>query len=146
MIVEAMMEEERIKLNSISLKVRWGDMDSMGHVNNTCYFRYCEQVRMEWFDGLDLTADSKPDSLIVIINAYCEFLAPVRYPCNLTVAMSGGKPGNSSFMSYYTISNADKADELFAKGQAKVVFVDSTGTRSVEMPASVKSTLLKATS
>jgi len=75
-----------------------------------------------------------------------EFLSPVRYPCNLTLEMSGGEPGNSSFMSYYSIKNADKPDELFAKGQAKVVFVDSSGTRSVEMPASVKSILQKATS
>jgi len=96
---------------------------------------------MEWFDNLDLTADSLPDSKIVIINAYCEFLAPVRYPCNLALEMSGGVPGNSSFMSYYTIRNADKTDEIYARGQAKVVFVDSTGTRSVEMPASVRSLL-----
>jgi len=146
MAFAGMEVEDQVKLNSISLKVRWGDMDAMGHVNNTCYFRYCEQVRMEWFGGLDLSADSNPDSVIVIINAYCEFLVPVRYPCNLTLEMSGGKPGNSSFMSYYTIKNADITDEIFAKGQAKVVFVDSTGTRSVEMPASVRSTLQQANS
>jgi len=141
-----MTEEDQIKLNSISLQVRWGDMDSMGHVNNTCYFRYCEQVRMEWFDNLDLTADSLPDSKIVIINAYCEFLSPVRYPCNLSLDMSGGEPGKSSFMSYYVIRDADKVDEIYARGQAKVVFVDSTGTRSVEMPASVRAMLDQAAS
>ena len=146
MTIECMKEENQTKLYAISMKVRWGDMDALGHVNNTCYFRYCEQVRMEWFASLDLTADSKPDSIIVIINAYCEFLSPVRYPCNLVLEMSGGKPGNSSFMSYYTIKNADKTDELFAKGQAKVVFVDSSGTSSVEMPASVRSTLQQVAS
>lgn len=25
--------------------VRWGDMDAMGHVNNTVYFRYLETAR-----------------------------------------------------------------------------------------------------
>ena len=28
--------------------VRWGDMDAMGHVNNTVYFRYLETARIEW--------------------------------------------------------------------------------------------------
>ena len=30
------------------IPIRWGDMDAMGHVNNTLYFRYCEIVRIEW--------------------------------------------------------------------------------------------------
>ena len=28
------------------LPIRWGDMDAMGHVNNTVYFRYMETVRI----------------------------------------------------------------------------------------------------
>jgi acyl-ACP thioesterase len=30
--------------------VRWGDMDFYGHVNNTVYFRYFEQARVEWLE------------------------------------------------------------------------------------------------
>ena len=29
------------------IPIRWGDMDAMGHVNNTIYFRYLEIVRIE---------------------------------------------------------------------------------------------------
>ena len=76
-----------IKLRTAPVSVRWGDMDSMGHVNNTLYFRFCEQIRMEWFAGLDLSKDEHPDSLIVIINAFCEFLLPIRYPSTLVVDM-----------------------------------------------------------
>ncbi|MDE2566900.1 MAG: acyl-CoA thioesterase, partial [Burkholderiales bacterium] len=28
--------------------LRWGDMDAMGHVNNTLYFRYLEIARLDW--------------------------------------------------------------------------------------------------
>jgi hypothetical protein len=31
------------------IPIRWGDMDAMGTVNNTIYFRYLEIVRMEGF-------------------------------------------------------------------------------------------------
>jgi len=31
--------------------IRWGDMDAMGHVNNTVYFRYLEQARIETFEA-----------------------------------------------------------------------------------------------
>ena len=37
------------------MPIRWGDMDAMGHVNNTVYFRYMEQTRIEW-----LYAESEP--------------------------------------------------------------------------------------
>jgi acyl-CoA thioester hydrolase len=30
------------------IPIRWGDMDAMGHVNNTIYLRYLEIVRIEW--------------------------------------------------------------------------------------------------
>lgn len=36
------------KLIHISrIKIRWGDMDAFGHVNNTVYFRYMEQTRID---------------------------------------------------------------------------------------------------
>ena len=32
--------------------VRWGDMDVMGHVNNTMYFRYMESARIDWLAAI----------------------------------------------------------------------------------------------
>jgi Thioesterase-like superfamily len=34
------------------IPMRWGDMDAMGHVNNTLYFRYLETVRIEWMRSI----------------------------------------------------------------------------------------------
>ena len=31
-------------VHEMRFKVRWGDMDAMGHVNNAMYFRYLETV------------------------------------------------------------------------------------------------------
>ena len=46
------MEHHR-KLVLTSLQaIRWGDQDAMGHVNNTVYFRYIEQARIEWLEQL----------------------------------------------------------------------------------------------
>ena len=39
------------------IPVRWGDMDAMGHVNNTVYFRYFETLRIEWMYTLGFGAD-----------------------------------------------------------------------------------------
>ena len=33
-------------------------MDALGHVNNTVYFRYMEQARIEWLYGLQAAGDA----------------------------------------------------------------------------------------
>ena len=138
--------EVSVPLFSMSIKVRWGDMDAMGHVNNTCYFRYCEQARMEWFSSLDLAASNAPDSRIVIINVFCEFLQPVVYPCTLEIEMSASDVGNSSFMSHYVLrekmqANASAEARIFSNARAKIVWVDAAGTKSIALPDTVREML-----
>ena len=63
------------KLIHISrIKIRWGDMDAFGHVNNTVYFRYMEQTRIDWLDTAEGAADDGHGP--VIVNAHCTFLRP----------------------------------------------------------------------
>ena len=40
----------------MEIPVRWGDMDAMGHVNNTIYFRYFEIARLEWLYSVGATS------------------------------------------------------------------------------------------
>ena len=40
------------------IPIRWGDMDAMGHLNNTTYFRYLEIVRVDWLRQFN--AEPKP--------------------------------------------------------------------------------------
>jgi len=36
-------------LYEMDIVVKWGDMDALSHVNNAQYFRYFEQVRLDWY-------------------------------------------------------------------------------------------------
>ena len=36
------------------IPVRWGDLDAMGHVDNTTCFRYFESLRIEWLETVAL--------------------------------------------------------------------------------------------
>lgn len=37
--------------------VAWGDMDALGHVNNTTYFRWFEWVRISYYARIGWAAD-----------------------------------------------------------------------------------------
>ena len=43
-----MTHKPRLLVHTSRQPIRWGDMDALGHVNNTVYFRYMEQARIEW--------------------------------------------------------------------------------------------------
>ena len=47
-------------VHTMRMPIRWGDMDAMGHVNNTVYFRYIEQARISWLDEIACAPRSKP--------------------------------------------------------------------------------------
>lgn len=44
--------------------VRWGDMDAMGHVNNTVYFRYLETARIDWMVSVGCNPDPDRKSVV----------------------------------------------------------------------------------
>ena len=104
-----------------NIPVRWGDMDAMGHVNNTVYFRYMEQARIAWFESLVPQAEQWGEVSIVIVNASCNFRRPINYPGTVEVKVFAGAPGGSSVGTFYELL---VDTETYADGAATVVFVD----------------------
>ena len=41
------LPKNKKKVFTMTIPIRWGDMDAMGHLNNTLYFRYMEIIRIE---------------------------------------------------------------------------------------------------
>ena len=110
----------------------------LGHVNNTVYFRYLEQARIEWIYGLRPAGEAFAGSGPVIVNATCTFLQPLVYPGAIEVRMYLGDPGRTSVGSYYEIwMNGRK----YADGAAKIVWIDLASGRSVPLPDAVAAPL-----
>ena len=125
-------------LYQLSLPIRWGDMDALGHVNNIMYFRYFEQARLNWYESLGCTALGTETTGLVIVDNHAEYLKPLVYPANITVSMGGHTPGRSSFISSYTISDET---QLYTKGSAKVVWIDIANNKSTALPDEVRDLL-----
>jgi acyl-CoA thioester hydrolase len=114
------------------IAIRWGDMDAMGHVNNTVYFRYMEQARSGWFEAL------APSTGIVIANASCNFKRPINYPGTVEVKLLTGAPGGSSVPTFYELL---VENHLYADGAATVVFIDMQAQKPVRIPERIRSLL-----
>ena len=115
------------------MKMRWGDMDALGHMNNTVYFRCFEQARISWFDGLGIDyREQKQGPILGSIS--CRFRIPVVYPADLTVSLHASKPCTSSFVLMSSIYDEANPSRVYATGEAVMVWIDLVGGKSRPIP------------
>ena len=134
------MTEQRRLMWVEKIKVRWGDMDAVGHVNNAAYFTYMEQARISWLESLKMQVDSSRHGL-VIVSASCNFIKPIVYPAMVEVSVYSGKPGRSSFPTYHEISLEHHPEVKFAEGEATVVWIDRELGTSIPLPEKLREQL-----
>ncbi|MDO8960411.1 MAG: thioesterase family protein [Rhodocyclaceae bacterium] len=127
------MEHPAQLVHTTLIPVRWGDMDALGHVNNTVYFRFAEQARIDWMTSLGFTDIVEVEEGPVIINASCTFLKPISFPATVEVRTLIGKPGKSSLQTYYEMRCTGE-DTLYAEGAAKVVWWNPKTGKSLPLP------------
>ena len=137
------MAEERRLAHVERIPVRWGDMDAMGHVNNTIYFRYMEQARISWFAALVPKGEAWQSTGIVIANASCNYKRAITYPGTVEVKLHVGAPGGSSVPTYYEL-RVDGDPVPYADGAAVVVFVNMKTQKSARIPDGIRERLLEA--
>lgn len=129
----------RLLVHTSLQPIRWGDMDALGHVNNTVYFRYMEQARIEWlFDQARSHDAYAAGSGPVIVNASCTFEQPLVYPGDVEVRMYLAGPGRSSVGSHYEIL---KDGRRYAEGAAKIVWIDLASGRPTPLPEPIAAPL-----
>jgi acyl-CoA thioester hydrolase len=137
------VKEEKRLAHIERIPIRWGDMDAMGHVNNTVYFRYMEQARISWFRALVPERAAWVSTGIVIANASCNYKRAITYPGTVEVRLYVGKPGGSSVATHYEL-RVDADPELYADGAAVVVFVDMKAQKAQRIPDGIRQRLLTA--
>lgn len=126
------------------ISIRWGDMDAMGHVNNTLYFRYMEQARVNWYQSMGLNENGKslpPHCGPVVINTACTYLKGLVFPGDVEVKMFIAEPGRSSITTYYEMRPSYDRDTLYAEGQAKGCWIDMQKQKSIPLPQALRALL-----
>ncbi len=114
------------------IPIRWGDMDAMGHVNNTTFFRYLEQARIDWYGNLG--RGDKADVEAAVVHCWCSYRQPLYYPGDLEIRTYAGQPGRSSFKIVQEIRRTDDPDTVYAIGGSTVVWVDAITGKSTPLP------------
>lgn len=129
-----MTNETPLYVHSLEIPVRWFDMDAYNHVNNSIYFTYFEQARIEWWHQI------RPEEFVnhaeghVVVNATCTFFKPITFPETIVVKLYVGPPGRSSYEFFYKIYSKNNPDILYAEGSNKMVWIDLNKGKSIPLP------------
>lgn len=119
---------------TVTCPLRWGDMDTLGHVNNTIYFQFCEEARIAYFHAVGLDDfKERPTDGPGMVACNLNFRRQLRYPGTVTVAGNVTQIKQRSFTLAYKI--VDTADgQVVADGGSVCVWVDYAAGRAMDLP------------
>lgn len=116
--------------------VRWGDMDAMGHVNNTRYFTYLESARVAFFDQIGV-GNNDVRQTPVVVSASCNYRRQLRYPAVVEVGLGVSHIGNSSFHFDYVMREMASA-QLVADAHSVAAWFDTELQKAVPLPEALR--------
>ena len=125
----------------IEIPVGFGDMDAYGHVNNTRYFRWFEDVRFEAFTRAAMAEVQERTGLgPILARTSCVFKAPVTYPDTIFAGVRVSDIGSDRFtMEHRLVSKVQGI--VVAEGDARIVVVDYRRGGKAPIPDEVRTVL-----
>jgi acyl-CoA thioester hydrolase len=127
-----------VVMHEVDMHVRWGDMDAYQHVNNTVYFRYMEQCRLEWFAKLGFeTVDV--DIVPILVEASCRFIKAITHPATVRVTIRVTDVGDKIVE---TTHDLFVGDVLYATGVCKLLWISRSKNKGIALPDDVRARLL----
>jgi acyl-CoA thioester hydrolase len=122
----------------VTQAVVWGDMDSYRHVNNVVYFRYFENVRLEYFRRMGWFRYEEETGIGPILSAtQARFRKPLTYPDTISIgAHIHSLSADRCIMDYRIVSHG--LDALAAEGTGTIVTYSYRDLSKVPMPDEIR--------
>lgn len=130
-------EFEKLNPNPYRSDVKWGEMDSLKHVNNVIFFRYFECARMAFWGELEKSMKDKSSIGPILASTSCRFRRPLYYPDNIAIGARTLSIEEDRFtMGHSVWSESQQA--IVAEGDAVIVSYDYDAKKKVLLPAAWK--------
>lgn len=121
---------ERHKKVAADLKVRFRDIDAMGHVNNAVFFTFFEEGRGAFLERVLRIIDPS-EYPFILARMSCDYHKPVKPGDRIAVHVWIGKVGRKSFVFKYNIVDQKDSEKVYATGESTMVLFDYKENRTV---------------
>ena len=119
-------------------RLRYGDLDALGHVNNAVFSTFSESGRIAFLrDRMIAPQDS--GHAFVVARLTIDFVAELHYPGTVRIATRATRMGRSS-MTFEQVMLAQ--DRVVARAESTVVLIDRQSRRSTPFPDAMREALM----
>jgi len=132
---------QRDRLNTYPIQltqnVLWGDMDAFQHVNNTVYFRYFEDARVDFMlrTGMQALFDRSRIGPILAATS-CDYRAPLTYPDTICIGSRVSDIQARKISSEYLVWS-EQHDKIVAEGTGLMVYYDYNAGKTCAVPEKI---------
>src|SRR5262249_33986323 len=118
-------------------RLQWGEMDAYGHVNNTVYFRYFENARLEYFLRLGWEGQ-RPKGIGTILPATgARFKKPLEWPDTIAITARVTTLETDRFTMEHVILS-DHWAGIVTEGTSLIVSYDYGANKKVPVPDEIR--------
>lgn len=116
------------------IQLRFADLDTQWHVNNTRYMTFLEDARYAYITSLGLfDGKSFRDLPLIVARIAIDFLAPIHPGQHVRVLTRVSRLGNKSLTFRFQIQEQSNGS-IFAEAEAIMVAFDYHTQRSIPIP------------
>ena len=128
--------------HKINVKVRFSDLDAMGHVNNASYLSYLEEARLAYYHHVMNMDTDNLDFDAVVARIEIDYVDQIKLGDNVEIYTRTAKIGNkSSDVEHLIVVDKNGAKRIAAKAMTKLVSFDYKKGVSMPVPDDAKKTI-----
>lgn len=119
----------------IPIKVRFCDLDAMGHVNNAAYLSFLEEARLAYYNHVLHINTNNLEFNAVVGRIEIDYLEQIRLGDNVEVYTRTAKIGNKSSDVEHLIIIVDNQErKVAARALTKLVSFDYQNNKTIPVP------------
>jgi len=122
----------------VEFPVAWGEMDALGHVNNTVYFRYFESARVAYLTKINFIDPASNNGIgSILASTQCDFRKALTYPDTVAIGARVTEISSDRFtMEYRVVSQ--RLHKIAAEGKGVIVSYNYREKRKEKLPAAIR--------
>ena len=124
-----------MKAQLMKLRIDWGELDLLGHVNNVSIVRYCQAARIEFITGAGLPLSPGMSFGPIEAATSLQFVRQLRYPGTVSVYTFLKEKKHTSFILEHHIH--DEEGHLAVVATEVIVCFDFVNQVKVPIPEHV---------
>ena len=127
----------------ITIDVQWGDMDALGHVNNTVPVRWYESSRINYMEVTGIAELMEGLGFGPILAAvHCNYRRQLFYPDTVRIGCRATRLGGSSVTLSHTVVS-EKSSEVSSDGESILVIFDFKKQKPVRIPDGIRQRVIE---